>query len=543
VGAIFLINGNNRAYTTRKIWRRGNEIAQSVAVSPPTFYLFGTEQRIEFKSQELFSMSRNENQGLQIALILSVMLIVALGVTTYIFFRKAQEKTNDAQVAATKLSTAQQDRNAYQAGYEILKVMVGQSTTPKAQIDADFRPNLGGNPDVAAAMEKVDAAYEADMLQFGAGYDGAKTYHHLPLHLVAAIESKHQALKNANEGNRAAKAKVIDVQAQEQKKTQAAEASLQVALGDVAKLQETLRAETARMRGDTEKAAEQFRTESLSLKTVQEESKTAVAMREQQIRELASINEALRAKTQEEQLKVDNEQPDGRITWVNQRTQVVWIDLGLADGLRRSQTFSVVDRDETNLATATPKAQVEVTRLIDKHLAEARILSDNIQNPILPGDVFFSPAWSPGAKIHFALVGFLDYNEDGKSDHQLVRNIISVNNGEIDAEINPQGERVGNITTDTRYLVVGDRPNDRADTAALDAYTAMIGEAQRYGVEQISVKKLLTSMGFRGETRTVGLGRGATGADFRPSSKDGVTPSSNSGVFRNRRPPGAKGAY
>jgi hypothetical protein len=225
------------------------------------------------------------------------------------------------------------------------------------------------------------------------------------------------------------------------------------------------------------------------------------------------------------------EQPDGRVVRVNQSAGILWLDLGSADGLRRQQTFSIYDKDEADFQNATPKGTIEITSVDRPDMAQARIVTDDIGDPILPQDVVFSPTWQPGQRLHFALAGKLDYNGDGISDNRLVKNVIGVNGGVVDAEVDEQGRRTGTISIQTRYLVLGDRPSEKSDAAVTNAYTNMIGQADELGIEKIAVDKLLEMMGHRPEARTQSLGRGAssepTGAGaprFRSRSPGGAYP-------------------
>src|SRR5262249_19588633 len=119
------------------------------------------------------------------------------------------------------------------------------------------------------------------------------------------------------------------------------------------------------------------------------------------------------------------ESPDGHIQHVDQRQRLVWIDVGRADGLLRQTTFTVYDHDETGGSRAKHKARIEVVNVGD-HLSEARILEDTPANPIIKGDVIFTPTWSPGQRVHFALAMKMDINKDRIDDYEMVKNIIQM---------------------------------------------------------------------------------------------------------------------
>jgi hypothetical protein len=195
---------------------------------------------------------------------------------------------------------------------------------------------------------------------------------------------------------------------------------------------------------------------------------------------------------------------DGQITWVDQRTRTVWVNLGLDDGLRRNLTFSVYQRDENNLATAKKKGRIEITNVRNGHTSEARILEDSNTNPIQSEDLIASPVWSPGGSLRYALVGRMDINEDGRDDRELVKNLIQQFGGAIDAEDTPDGTVRGDITIHTRYLVMGERPTENTDAKLLKGYSTLVEQASRYNVEQMSVFKLVDEMGLGSRVRNAG---------------------------------------
>src|SRR4029079_19292004 len=105
----------------------------------------------------------------------------------------------------------------------------------------------------------------------------------------------------------------------------------------------------------------------------------------------------------------------------------------------------VLGADENNPLKAEKKGSIEVTRVLDRHLSEARIIDDNPSKPIMPGDFVYSVAWQPGRSEHFALVGVLDMDDDGKSDHDRIKDVIEMNGGKIDADLRDDGTVVGKL--------------------------------------------------------------------------------------------------
>jgi len=243
-------------------------------------------------------------------------------------------------------------------------------------------------------------------------------------------------------------------------------------------------------------------------------------------------------------VNIDN--PDATIIWINQKQRLVWIDRGFDDGLGRQMSFAVYSQNQASLFNQkaqmrkegtgmekvkklSSKGRIEVVRITGPHQAECRILEDKTADPILPGDWIHSPAWSPGQRLHFALVGFMDIDGDQQSDRETIKHIITMNGGVIDTEITDAGERdEGKMSVNTRYVVTGDASEKgNLKIKNLDAYqktrTAFFNDVDLYGVEKISVQQLLDMMGWKPEEKTIGLG-GVMDSGF------------------SKRGPGAKGA-
>ena len=119
------------------------------------------------------------------------------------------------------------------------------------------------------------------------------------------------------------------------------------------------------------------------------------------------------------------ERPDGEVTLVNSRVNTVWIDLGSADGVDRQMIFSVIDQKETGVTKSKVKGRIEITQVMDQHSSEARILEDELSNPIMKGDKIYSPSFRKGQKTRFALAGLIDIDKDGKSDQTKVKSLIT----------------------------------------------------------------------------------------------------------------------
>ena len=166
--------------------------------------------------------------------------------------------------------------------------------------------------------------------------------------------------------------------------------------------------------------------------------------------------------------------------------------------------------------------------MLEDHLAEARITSDRLSDPILPGDKLYTPLWSPGRKRHFALAGFfnIDGQPRGDNDLQKVLRLLRANGCDVDCytkllkangdevesyakylEDKDQGEAgeyemVGKITPDTTYLVLGADCSGEAGTPRPIAITQMLKTAEHLRIPIMQFNDLLQTMGWKNDART-----------------------------------------
>lgn len=482
-------------------------------------------------------MPSRENQGLQIALILFAMITVALAVTTYIFYDKAGDAAQSAETAKNQAREAESRRNAAEAQNTLLKDMIGISTLTPPEKQAQMQV-IQGTPE-QEELEQIQAAFEEDVKLFAVandvlgsdeGWVGGQDWMSLADYLTQVVQKR--TLEWSNEKQRADQAEAErDAQVQaEVAKTQQAEQG-----------QQSARTDLLATRGELEKERASFQDQARQL---QERMTQAQALAKQEVDRITGERDAQQSRAGRLELllnardeKIDlletkpyTDQPHGSIRWVDQKSRMAYIDLGLADGVQRQMTFSVYGQDETQQSNAIPKASIEVTQIIDRHLSKARILEDTLINPILPGDVIHTPVWVPGRRVHFALAGFMDINGDGQSDRHIVKNLISVNGGVIDAEVTDQGQPTGKLSSTTRYLVLGEPPSATSG-AVTGPFSQIQSDADQLGVEKIHFQKLLGWMGYKGEFETTKLGsRGAadrsSSAPFRPRTPAGSAPGS-----------------
>jgi len=314
----------------------------------------------------------NQNQALHVALIIFVTLTVVLGVTTFVFFRQYDH----ARIRAQDLA-AEADRQKATAGSKLaenveLKGMIGAAATAK--------------------LEAVRRQFAEDMRACAAGFPQQQRFYRPALiSLSAAVRQRNIELVDAKKEIQQLKTKYENRERGTRRQFRRHEEAVQRAGEDLLFVQSAARedqkrnsAEKTRLRQDV---AEMQQKADLTVAELEKQLATLSQRYRETWQQLDDLKEATRPR----QRKV----PQGRIRTVSQRTRTVWIDLGWDDALRRLVPFGVYPPGSTRLADAGGKALVEVTKITGAHDAEAKIVEDRITDPIIPGDVIYSPTWSP----------------------------------------------------------------------------------------------------------------------------------------------------
>jgi hypothetical protein len=175
-------------------------------------------------------MASRESQGLQIALILFVMTTVVLAITTYVYFRKAEEQIKKA-VAAEELRKQEKDRgDGLEAENQLVKHVLGFERKSEADVGR-LKTVLAANKAILEVMN----SYEQDMAQYGSGLpEEEKTYRNVPKALLGVIQKRNTELADANAQVNAYKAEKEQLRDQETKRFAQVEAELNKAREDYA---------------------------------------------------------------------------------------------------------------------------------------------------------------------------------------------------------------------------------------------------------------------------------------------------------------------
>ena len=450
-----------------------------------------------------------ENQGLQIALIVFVMLTVVLGASTYWTYRLYDEQAGKAKSATeeARKNASQAIKNAKEA--EELKRMID---VPKSD-----------------SIETVTGTFNDDMKKYGGAYpEDSRFYRKLVEKMSDTIDEKTAELATW-------KAKVPQLEAELKRRSENQELQVKQFKDSASKAGKDLADEQSKFKSERERLTQEEAALQSNLQNTRKNAAESLARAENKVTEKDRLVRELRQHLEDATGKLDRYrggtmgEANGVVRWVNQRNGTVWINLGASDALSRQVTFSVYPADNTDISKS--KGGIEVTHILGDHLAEARILDDDLSNPIVPGDKIFTPLWSPGERRHFALAGLIDVDDDGRSDLETIMNLIKLNGGVVDCYIADSGKEKntikGVIDVNTNCLIVGAAPDERGDPAQRDAFTKILREADQARIQKMQLGDFLQRIGWKNISPVVRYGRGANPNDFRARPAAGSVPRSS----------------
>jgi hypothetical protein len=249
------------------------------------------------------------------------------------------------------------------------------------------------------------------------------------------------------------------------------------------------------------------------------------------------------------------EHPAGKIISVDQLAGSAIINLGSADGLLVRMMFSVYHSDITGLSFRTApagrdpvycdvcrrdiardvsKASVEVMRILGPRRAEVRILDDILTDPIMTGDVIYSPIWKPGQKIRFALTaGMRLPGTSDESGNESIKRLIEMNGGIVDCWIDESVEEgddylQGSISDLTNFIVINESAARSLEPEVARVQQGLVESAKNRAIKAISLSDLLSRMGWRNMTPVYTFGERVFTPEMRVIPQpQGALPQSN----------------
>ncbi len=475
--------------------------------------------------------ARESKQGLIIALVFAVLMVIGLGVTTY-FQANAKEAAAKERDEEKKKSAKLTDSiHWYQFQANLYRAYMGQADgidsavvgTEKAKLDSGTLTT--SEPDKEAVTNLVKSKLDPKFVWDPVSNKPKQTYESLlqqekeradaaderSKNYLIAKDTAERAAKKASDELKAERAAFDEKLVQLNKKTEV----------DMSKYLETikdLRAEITRQGENND----QIR------KAASEEKKRAedtIARLNAKVKDLFTQVDQKKVRIEElvnrgVELAPKDWQTDWKIVSIDRTGQQPYINLGSADRVYPQLTFSIHGQGPDGRPIADPKGSLEVVSVLSDHLAQARVLSvkDRNKEPILKGDILFNPSWSPTAKKHVAIAGTVDLLGNGRdSTVEFIRN-LERQNVVIDAYVDPRDNSIKGkgISVQTDYLIV---PEGVAEPVAgesdasrevqkkrEEAIGKLLQQAKENGVQQIKLPKYLEQIGYRLPRSAVELG-------------------------------------
>jgi hypothetical protein len=173
--------------------------------------------------------------------------------------------------------------------------------------------------------------------------------------------------------------------------------------------------------------------------------------------------------------------PDGQIIVIDDKAQVVHLNIGIDDHVYQGLTFTVYDRGTSVPEDGKGKAEIEVFD-VAKTYSAARITQSELRKPILQGDIVANLIWDSKRTNMFVIAGDFDLDNDKMIDYngdEKIKTLIEKWGGKV----------ADTISIDTNFLVLGNQPQvlqkptlDEVDInpRAMEIYNASLQRLSRY---------------------------------------------------------------
>lgn len=395
-------------------------------------------------------MAAQNNTGMVITLSCFVLLSVVLGVFLYLTMTHNSELSTQLAAKTTEATSAASTVRDQLAQIDTLKNRIGRAgevdeivTTVNAQIASQAADGAATDLNLAAALTKTST--DRDVSAHAAN-DRKSQLDQKTLELQQTIQRKDTEIKSHQDA--------------------------------AARAEETLRQKEAQHSEELasrQQQIDELRTERNNLQSEYNTYKTQMSRQVEDLNdEIAQKRNAIVVLRQKlfEQEDLSFDRADGAVTFVDQDRRICFIDLGSRDELQVGTTFSVYTKSNNGVGrrnTEDVKGKIEVVSLMGPHLAEAKIVDQDLGRPIASEDPIYSPLFTAGQRLEIAVAGLLDFDGNPGSDMDEFRRIVNGARAHIAVQTNELGELIDEnqqqlqpddlkvrISEKTRFLVIGD---------------------------------------------------------------------------------------
>jgi hypothetical protein len=471
--------------------------------------------------------------------IVAVGLIVGLGIS----IAGHSNTQRSMEEAVTRAQNSDKSVRELSTESERLKAMLGQRQFTEADWKV-MRDSSGGN----AQTEALQTQFDKDMSLFGVNEPAQnRSYPKLVETLMRELRDRNLQIDGANRAQAELVKKTnatvkneVDARKAAEDRADQREKELETARIDFKKQLDDMLAKIDEIKSKQDAAQRQFDAEKAKLTTERDDLSKRLVDR-------VALNEKLNKRIRELEGE-EFQAAQGKVVDVAEGGNVVWINLGAADGLRAGVKFGIVDPSVTKLREARPKAHLEIAEILGPSLARGKVVSGSLQVPVLKNDLVYSVVWQKGRKTQFALMGKMDMNGDGLDDRDILKQMILQGGGTVAEDLAPDGKHSGKMTVDTNWLVVGETYRvtgaddlDSRQREFRSKFAEMQERAKELAVSQINLDKLLVWLQGSGQTeRTVPVGMAGSGSSLDDRRR---APASSGVVSELYQKPALPGAY
>jgi archaellum component FlaC len=469
----------------------------------------------------------NESQGLKIAVAAFVSLTVVLAVISY-FLYSAYDKAEARRAAAVdKENQARKVQGELQNQRDELRRLIGpRAEEPEAylaEIEAEQKKVdekiIGVAAKVEAAVNKAQVA-GAQGPELQEAKDAAKRLvqeyqGEVNKNYLSALSRLADIFENMSLATTALSVSYVNTKRNLEQVNQINETALGAQSEAASKAKTDLQSEHndhVKQRAGLLKKVDEYQTEIARLATenanlttqinqFKEKYEKTVGQNQQQIREL-------RDQLQKDEAILDV--PDGVVTYVDYHRYELRTNITRGMGARPQMVLSVFDRNSPGIPTEKPKGKVELSWVGNQDSIARIDKTYSPTDPIRPGDLLYSPAWSPNEPMQFALIGKIDLNRDGKDDRDDLKRMIAAAGGIVTYDLPPPeaGREKGKLTGREAFYVIDEQAplvssgNTTVKEASeeykefLAKKTEAVREARFNGVKPLRKERLLTYLGY-----------------------------------------------
>lgn len=430
---------------------------------------------------------QRSSQGLIITMILFIILTLTLGIVSYFLAQGYKETAIKLKQAEEKVTQAEQSIKTLNGDLDKVKAKVGYPALTPEQIlqnmDNDIKRALVNTTRGPKNYKDAVAELGRNLLEKNKEIANYKTQNQEYRTLADNEIKKTKVQKDTYDQQRRNSETAYQKQKTDDKKR----------LDD--------------WEGEYKKLTQKVDSIELEAKALNDKYRLESADAKEAAAKIAGINTQLSTKL-DELSQTEFDVPDGNILYVNQSDKTVRLNIGKLDSVRLLSRFGVYPPNTLDLGRAVPKGSVEIVRILGDHESEAKIIEDEMVNPVMPGDMIYTPLWKVGEQVYFALGYHLDIDGDGKTDTEILKDLIEANGSHVALWMDDDGTVHGRMSSAITAIITSDTPVGELFTAdqtkeqkikdqIQTVYMKLLDEARLNNVRDVKLAEFLRRVHFR----------------------------------------------